>query len=285
MTRRCSRAGTSGLSALGSVTVGRSDEGVRTPPFSVPGMPRTEGEDSDIPSQRSYYDRLWAEIPAAQLNNHEQARREVLEHTLQWLSSKEAPPWSIVDVGCGRGWLSGLVLASFGRVLAVDLSPASIAKAREAFPHVRWEARNIFDAPLPAAYDLVVSSEVIEHVDDQQAFVERLVSATRSRGWILLTTPNASVARKYQLRPDFHRQPIENLLAPSALAALLAPTCEIIRMETFFFGAVDGPLHRVARLRPVRVARRRGRGRDPMSRFLSRARLGLYTMVLARRRD
>jgi 2-polyprenyl-3-methyl-5-hydroxy-6-metoxy-1,4-benzoquinol methylase len=238
----------------------------------------------DLPSQRRYYDRLWAEIPAARLNSHERARREVVERALKWLSSQEPPPWSIAEVGCGRGWLSGLVLSAYGEVLALDLSPDSIAKARETFPHVRWEARSIFDAPLPTTHDLVVSSEVIEHVTDQRAFVERLVSAIRPRGWLLVTTPNARVARDYQLRPDFRPQPIENLLETSALAALLEPTCDVVHAETFFFGQGDGPLHRLARASRVRALRSRSQGRDPFSRFFSRARLGLYTMVLARRR-
>lgn len=237
----------------------------------------------DLPSQRRYYDRLWAEIPAAQLNAHERARREVVEGALQWLSSREPAPWSIAEVGCGRGWLADLVLSSYGEVLAIDLSPDSIAKGRQAFPHVRWEARDIFDAPLPTTHDLVVSSEVIEHVTDQRAFVDRLVSATRSRGWLLITTPNASVALDYQLRPNFRPQPIENILEPSALAALLTPTCDVFRMETFFFGQGDGLLHRVAGSSRMRALETR-LARAPLSRLFSRARLGLYTMVLARRR-
>jgi 2-polyprenyl-3-methyl-5-hydroxy-6-metoxy-1,4-benzoquinol methylase len=238
----------------------------------------------DLPHQRSYYDRLWAETPAAKLNLHERARREVIEHTLEWLSSREPPPWSIAEAGCGRGWLSGLVLSSYGQVHAFDLSPDSIEKAREAFPHVRWELRDILEAPLPSTHDLVVSSEVIEHVIDHSLFVERLVSATRAGGWLLLTTPNATVAHEYQRQPGSRQQPIENLLETKALVDLLANTCDVVRAETFFFGSVNGPLQRLTRLRAVCALRHRSHGRDPLTRMFSRARLGLYTLVLARRR-
>jgi trans-aconitate methyltransferase len=219
-----------------------------------------------------------------QLNAHERARREVIEHALTWLSVREPPPWSIAEVGCGRGWLSGLVLSSYGQVHALDLSPDSIAKAREAFPGIRWETRDIFTAPLAATHDLVVSSEVIEHVADQRTFVERLLAATRPRGWLLVTTPNASVAREYQRRPDFRPQPIENVLDVDALARLLKPTCRVVHLETFFFGQVDGPLQRLARSSRVRALTARSGGRDPLSRIFSRSRLGLYTMLLAQRR-
>jgi 2-polyprenyl-3-methyl-5-hydroxy-6-metoxy-1,4-benzoquinol methylase len=237
----------------------------------------------DVSAQRRYYDCLWTTVPAVQLNAHERSRRDVIEHALAWLSGREPPPWSIVEVGCGRGWLSGLVLSSYGEAHALDLSPDSIRKARDAFPAVRWEARDIFDAPLAATHDLVVSSEVIEHVADQRAFVERLVAATRPRGWLLVTTPNARVAREYQRRPDFRPQPIENLLDPRDLADLLRPACRVVRLETFFFGQVDRPSQRLARSSRVRALTARSRGRDPLSRIFSRARLGLYTMVLAQR--
>jgi 2-polyprenyl-3-methyl-5-hydroxy-6-metoxy-1,4-benzoquinol methylase len=228
--------------------------------------------ESDLTAQRRYYDRLWAQVPAAQLNAHERARRDAIEDALEWLSARMPPPWSIADVGCGRGWLSGLVLSRYGEVRAVDLSPDAIAKAREAFPHVRFEAADLFSRRLET-HDLVVSSEVIEHVADQPAFAELLVSTARRGGWLLVTTPNGPVAREYQRRPDFRPQPIENVLEPRMLAGLLERSCRIVRVETFHFGQGDGLLHRLVRSgrMPPRVARRLG--------------LGLYTLVLAQRRE
>jgi 2-polyprenyl-3-methyl-5-hydroxy-6-metoxy-1,4-benzoquinol methylase len=228
--------------------------------------------ESDLPAQRRYYDRLWAEVPAAQLNAHERARRDAIEDALDWLAAREPPPWSIAEVGCGRGWLAGLVLARYGEVRALDLSPDSIAKAREAFPHVRFEARDLFSGTLET-HDLVVSSEVIEHVSDQPAFVDLLVSAARPGGWLLVTTPNGPVAREYQRRPDFRPQPIENVLAPRMLGRLLERSCRIARVETFFFGQGDGLLQRLVRS---------GRMTPPLAR---RLRLGLYALVLAQRRE
>jgi 2-polyprenyl-3-methyl-5-hydroxy-6-metoxy-1,4-benzoquinol methylase len=238
----------------------------------------------DIQSQRRFYDQLWEAQSALKLNSHERARCDAIDQALTWLTSREPSPWSIIEVGCGRGWLAGLLLSSCGDVQAFDLSPDSIGKAKAAFPQVRWEARDVFDAPLASGQDLVVSSEVIEHVADQHEFVDRLAGALRPGGWLLLTTPNGRVAREYQRRPDFHPQPIENLLEVRALADLLRPVFRIVRLQTFFFGQVDGALQHVARWSRIRALTARSHGCDPVSRIFSRARLGLYTLVLAQRR-
>jgi 2-polyprenyl-3-methyl-5-hydroxy-6-metoxy-1,4-benzoquinol methylase len=239
----------------------------------------------DLRAQRRFYDGLWDSQSAATLNSHERARWEAVEQALIWLSAKEPVPWTITEVGCGRGWLSGLLLSSYGRVHALDLSPDSVAKGRAAFPHVSWEARDVFDSPLAGGQDLVVSSEVIEHVADQPAFVDHLVGALRPKGWLLLTTPNARVARKYQRRPDFRPQPIENLLEVKALASLLQSACRVVRLRTFMFGQVDGLGQRFACLGRVQALTARSHGADIASRAFSRARLGLYTLVLAQRRE
>jgi|SRR5579862_439183 len=228
--------------------------------------------EADIAAQRRYYDRLWVDVPAVRLNAHERARLDAIESTLEWLSAREPRPWSIAEVGCGRGWLSGLLLSRYGRVEAFDLSPDSIAKAQAAFPHVHFESQDVLASPVTARKDLVVSSEVIEHIGDQRSFVEKLVSAVRPGGWLLVTTPNGRVARSYQRRPGFRPQPIENVLEPRELVALLRPTCRSVRVETFFFGQGNGALQRLVRAGRLSAETAR------------RLRLGLYLLVLAQRR-
>jgi SAM-dependent methyltransferase len=240
---------------------------------------------SDLTAQRAYYDRLWADVGATELNRHELARLQEVDGFLSGVevATGVAAP-HILEVGCGRGWLSGLVLSRYGRVHAVDLSNDSVAKARAAFPHITWEACDVLSEPLPSKRDLVVSSEVIEHVADQARFVDVLVDAVRPGGWLLITTPNRRLERIWRARPGFRPQPIEHWLLPDELRRLLAQRCEIARSGTFFFGCGDGVLDRLARRRPFRSLHARSAGRDPASRCLSRLERGLYSIVLARRR-
>ena len=97
-------------------------------------------------------------------------------------------PRSILDVGCGEGYtLAALVAAGVKADLAgVDLSPAAIAKARRRLPGVTFtvgEARELGGA----RFDLVIMTEVLEHLDDPADVLP--VLAGLSRGPVLLSVP------------------------------------------------------------------------------------------------
>jgi SAM-dependent methyltransferase len=243
-----------------------------------------QGVHSDLVVQRAYYDRLWAGVGATELNAHERARLREVDRFISGLDVTNGGRSCILEVGCGRGWLSGLVLARYGDVHAIDLSVDSVAKARAAFPRVTWEARDVFREPLPSGRDLVVSSEVIEHVADKPRFIDLLVDAVRPGGWLLITTPNRRLERAWRAKPNFRPQPIENWLLPAELRELVGARCRIVRSDTFFFGCGDGATDRLARRSLLERLRSRTDGRDPASRCLSRLERGLYSIVLARRR-
>src|SRR5690349_12982040 len=75
----------------------------------------------------------------------------------------------LLDIGCGRGWLTNL-LSGFGHVVGIDPVEPVIHYARSMFPALD------FSIGTPQAYlekvgagycDIIVASEVIEHVPPQ----------------------------------------------------------------------------------------------------------------------
>jgi SAM-dependent methyltransferase len=113
----------------------------------------------------------------------------LLDAELDWSKAR------VGDVGAGRGALS-LRLAEFlsakqidprTHVFPCDLIPSS-------FEVETLECRQTgADGRLPfedAGFDATVSMEVIEHVEDQFAFLRELVRVTKPGGLILVTTPN-----------------------------------------------------------------------------------------------
>lgn len=102
----------------------------------------------------------------------------------------------VLDVGAGRGAFSKLVgewlqnerrLAPAGRVFACDAIPESFE-----YDGVKCD-RVPPDGHLPYAdgqFDATVSIEVIEHVEDQFAFLRELARVTRPGGVVVVTTPN-----------------------------------------------------------------------------------------------
>jgi 2-polyprenyl-3-methyl-5-hydroxy-6-metoxy-1,4-benzoquinol methylase len=132
----------------------------------------------------------------------------------------------ILDFGCGTGWLTER-LAEFGEATGIDLAENVIAAAQSRAPHIRFIAGDIFQMRLPSAYyDIVVSQEVIAHVPDQTAYIERAADLLKSRGYLILTTPNKFVMD----RSDWPPQPPEHIERWLAMADLKRLLCRRFRI-------------------------------------------------------
>ena len=144
----------------------------------------------------------------------------------------------ILDFGCGPGWLSN-ILATFGPTLGVDLSAGTISRARERYPGVEYEAVNIFKWDYPAgAFDVVISQEVLEHVEDQSRYIDMAHELLGAGGYLILTTPNAEsmLAMPEEKRKEWTNQPLENWVTRRELSALLGRRFTSVRMTTITFG-------------------------------------------------
>ncbi|GAB3317599.1 hypothetical protein GCM10027451_35660 [Geodermatophilus aquaeductus] len=116
-------------------------------------------------------------------------------------STDQDGPLRVLDLGCGTGWL-GASLTDLGEVTGTDLAPAAIEHAQREFPDVRFLAGGFWEVPPSGPFDLVISSEVIAHVADQQAFIRRAAELLRPGGVFLLMTQNGFVWRRWsELKP------------------------------------------------------------------------------------
>ena len=97
-------------------------------------------------------------------------------------------PGSLLDLGCGNGWLSEQYRQAGFDVTAYDRSEDGLILGRKAFPLVRFEQRDVYDA-LGGPFDCIVSSEVIEHLFAPARMLARCFEALRPGGTLILTTP------------------------------------------------------------------------------------------------
>jgi 2-polyprenyl-3-methyl-5-hydroxy-6-metoxy-1,4-benzoquinol methylase len=104
------------------------------------------------------------------------------------------PAGRVLDVGCAQGTL-GLILAEQGlRVSLLDVRATNIeyARARHERGDVSFHIGLLADAvPPDDDYDVVVCTEVLEHVAAPAHLLESLARKARAGGAICLTTPNA----------------------------------------------------------------------------------------------
>jgi len=103
-------------------------------------------------------------------------------------------PQSILDVGCAAGSFLGRFAPSCERALGIDISKTQIeyAQRRYAGPTTGFLAADVRLLDLDACFDLVVMSEVVEHLARAEAVetLARLRRFLKPDGRLLVTTPN-----------------------------------------------------------------------------------------------
>jgi len=78
------------------------------------------------------------------------------------------PLQRVLEIGCATGELIAAMPAA--QRVGLDISPANVAAARARFPAVEFRCGDFRDAGL-AGFDAVIMSDVLEHVDDDAAFL------------------------------------------------------------------------------------------------------------------
>ena len=193
--------------------------------------------------QREYYDEYWR-THALHLNVAEVLRlAEILKAIALVMPTFKGGGIRICDLGSGRGWLSA-ELAKFGSVTAVDLSPAAVSAATQRWPQVRFLQADILNWRPKECFDLVVTSEVIEHVPDHKKFQETVSFLLREGGYLILTTPNGSVKKAWDVGNQ-GTQIIENWLTRKQLRRLF-DAFEVLGHKVFFLDFSYVGLFRVA---------------------------------------
>jgi len=236
---------------------------------------------SSLDSQRAYYDRRWA--ATGDLNPLERERAAVILALLQRTGLSRP---RILDLGCGRGRLTAIV-AELGPATGIDLSGEAIAAARAQWPSIEWIAGDVFSVGLPAAaFDAVVSQEVIEHVEDQPRYLEIAADALRPGGFLVLTTPNRWVQerRSRAEHEAWGLQPIEKWLGRAELRRLLGYRFRTIGVRTIIPGYGSRGALAVAnspKLRRLLGALGLGGAYDAVR---CRLGMGLHLVALAQRR-
>ncbi len=117
-------------------------------------------------------------------------RRRVLDNVIDGLALPGAggQPTRILDAGCGSG-RNMVELARRGTVTGVELSPPSVEKARKRGCGEVIEG-SVLEMPFAdGSFDLAVSLDVIEHLEDDLGALRELRRVVAPDGALLLTVP------------------------------------------------------------------------------------------------
>lgn len=131
----------------------------------------------------------------------------------------------VLDFGCGTGYGSAALAEVARSVVAVDVADDAVRYATAHFTGERLSYQRIEPiqrTPLPFAedsFDLVVSFQVIEHIDDVAAYLGEVRRVLRPGGTFLCVTPDRTHRLFPRQRPwnEFH----VTEYAPDELAQVL----------------------------------------------------------------
>ncbi len=126
------------------------------------------------------------------------------------------PGTRLLDVGCGNGSVCGEFLKRGHHVVGIDLSKQGIEIARDQFPGSRFEVleadghilENLGEKP----FDIVLSTEVVEHLYAPRAWARGCYAALKPGDRLVCTTPYHGYLKNLMLsvcgKWDAHANPL-----------------------------------------------------------------------------
>lgn len=131
----------------------------------------------------------------------------------------------VLDLGCGSGYGAALIAPNADQVTAVDVSVDALRYAAEHHGHSNLDHELIRAGealPFPDdTFDVVLSFQVIEHVDDDAKYIAEARRVLRKNGIFIVITPNRAVRLLPWQRP-WNRWHVREYSAES-LARLFLP--------------------------------------------------------------
>jgi 2-polyprenyl-3-methyl-5-hydroxy-6-metoxy-1,4-benzoquinol methylase len=203
-------------------------------------------------TESEFYEQMFVNDPSWNKptpNIEELLRWDIIERFVKYIyennTELKSTESNILDLGCGRGWLTNL-LSKYGNITGIEPVQPVLDYAKKMFPNLEFicgttkdliKGNNVFKK-----YDLIVASEVIEHIpdNDKAEFIEDISKLLNEKGFLIVTTPRKEVQEVWStyMNPN---QPIEDWILEKDLEQLITQksflTC---KMERFAIPPVEG---------------------------------------------
>lgn len=151
--------------------------------------------DTITPSkENTFYNSVWLDHDWAEMIENSPApkhRRRIIKNIVTDSSFKIN---SVLDVGCGSGILIKelkTLLPGEVQFFGCDISSSVINFNTQKYSGVKWFVSDLDENNLDVTADVVVCSEVLEHVRDWETSLDKLINATRKR--LVITVPSGKL--------------------------------------------------------------------------------------------
>jgi SAM-dependent methyltransferase len=144
----------------------------------------------------------------------------------------------ILEIGSGLGYLTYALKKSGYDILGLDISEKAVSEAINMFGD-HYVCEDIFNYSKTHSniYDIVILTEVIEHIENPLVFINEILKLIKPGGSIILTTPNKSlfpstVHWKTELPPVHYWWLSEDSILNICLK--LNSTCSFINFKEYY---------------------------------------------------
>ncbi len=128
----------------------------------------------------------------------------------------------VLDLGCGSGYGTAELADSLPRIVGLDRVPPDEASKRQ---NIDWVRADLRGNPLvPQSFELIISFQVIEHLEDPSVYLESIAHLLAPGGVALITTPNLLTSDKIN---PFHVHEYES----EELRKTVAPYFDSVEMK------------------------------------------------------
>jgi 2-polyprenyl-3-methyl-5-hydroxy-6-metoxy-1,4-benzoquinol methylase len=148
---------------------------------------------------------------------------------------------TVLDVGCGTGIFASLVLKMNESVEyhGCDINSDAVEKANRTAKGTFWVTDIEQDLKTSRQYEVVLSLEVLEHVQDKDALVQRMAERLQTGGALIITTPNGDnpvVRLKYVKDRVLNRNRYDEPIGYAELRSIVSRHLSICDQRTFYAG-------------------------------------------------
>lgn len=164
-------------------------------------------------TSKEYYDQDWEGI----LDRGEEYKQEIMHRKVEgfdvsklWLElfyrrrdvivfsiagPLMADGWSVLDIGCGVSILARIVdeVGKDARVTGIDISTSVLEENGKRWPDHVWLEGDAADPEVEGQFDLILSTEILEHLPDRVGALGNWFKLVRPGGYCIITTPTPTL--------------------------------------------------------------------------------------------
>lgn len=233
----------------------------------------------ELQDQVEFYNNYWGKL--SKFGSYKIKRISVILSLLDDTRKFKKNP-KILDLGCGDGRACA-IWNEIGPTTGFDLSVSAMEIARQRYPFIEFHSGNAVATDFEDdTFDVIISQEVLEHIEVQEDYINECYRLLKPGGFMILTTPN-----KYYFDRrnggNYSNQPIENILLPKTLKAMLSKQFKIVKFFSMIHPRGDKGIYKFFGFRPINLFIAGFKLMALRNYFFSKYNLGLHLVTLVQK--